>query len=177
MSIDRLRSNPFSANTDWIRQAKERSYPWTNNPTIWQLRWPLGESLKMKRIGVKSPTVADGIDSIQTVESAYVTAENHQLQETSMWIIHEYFKSIYVFEKKIASCFWKSPETIGRNPESAHVLKFETQDSKTSHQKMELRHFVETPFCNIQSEFSSIVHSILWSDLFVPVFLKNVPVC
>ena len=131
----------------------------------------------MKRIGVKSPTVADGIDSIQTVESAYVTAENHQLQETSMWIIHEYFKSIYVFEKKIASCFWKSPETIGRNPESAHVLKFETQDSKTSHQKMELRHFVETPFCNIQSEFSSIVHSILWSDLFVPVFLKNVPVC
>ena len=129
----------------------------------------------MKRIGVKSPTVADGIDSIQTVESAYVTAENHQLQETSMWIIHEYFKSMYaeIYLKKIASCFWKSPETIGRNPESAHVLKFETQDSKTSHQKMELRHF-ETPFCNIQSEFSSIVHSVmLWSDLFVPVFLKK----
>ena len=74
-----------------------------------------------------------------------------------------------LFWKKIASCFWKLPETIGKNPDS--VLKFETQDSRTSHQKMELRHF-ETPFCNIQSEFSSIVHSILWSDLFVPVFLK-----
>ena len=132
---------------------------------------------KLKRIGVKSPTVADGIDSIQTVESAYVTAENHQLQETSMWIhlIHEYFKTMLKsILKKIASCFWKLPETIGKNPDS--VLKFETQNSRTSHQKMELRHF-ETPFCNIQSEFSSIVHRILWSDLFFPCVLKNVPVC
>ena len=65
------------------------------------------------------------------------------------------YAEIYLI-KKSPHVFGKSPKTIGRNPESAHVLKFETQDSKTSHQKMELRHFVETPFCNIQSEFLSI---------------------
>ena len=78
----------------------------------------------------------------------------------------------------LKSIWKKSPHVFGNHQkpleeiQTVHILNLETQDSKTSHQKMELRHF-ETPFCNIQSEFSSIVHSILWSDLFVPVFLKK----